>query len=233
MITPLSLTSQLQENPAVSEFLMSVDAIPAAPQLSEPQYVNFGLAFASLRLPAESGLAHGLYTQLMTGLQIPDLLPDIPAPESEVAALRKAQEGIIQWLEKIRQREPGAIRKVASALSSAGNRIVMRPAFLAGKDTVEISYRYFPADFDAALGYVLMLLADRSRPFAGNLCRCKYAECQRYFLAVKPETGRPRRDYCSPDHFAKARTASGAARIRAYRQRKRAQPKRQSRRKTK
>lgn len=224
---------QLEGNSAVAACLRNLDVIAEAPRLAESEYVNLALAFASLRLPMDAGLAHGVYTQLMTGLQVPDLLPDPLVSDDAIAGLHEAQERFVRWLESIRNAEPRAILKVASALSENGNRLLMRPAFVAGMDTVEVSYRYYPADFEAALGFVLMLLVDKHRPYIGNVCRCKYADCQRFFLAIKSTTGRPRRDYCSASHFALARTASGAARIRAYRQKVSEQRKRSTRRKAK
>jgi hypothetical protein len=233
MSTALLGGSPLAGNPAVAEFLATLDYAPAVVRLTESNYVNLALDFASVQLPRAAGLAHRCYTQLMTGVRLEDPLPDLPAPDGTVAALQEAQNRFVSWLEIIRKDEPRPIAKVAAALHSAGSRILMRPAFVAGANAVEVSYRCYPADFDAALGFVLMLLLDPARPFRGNLCRCKFTDCQRYFLAIKPATGRPRRDYCSSEHLAQARNADSAARIRGYRQRLREQAKRPTRRKPK
>jgi hypothetical protein len=235
MITALVSDGRLAANAAVVEFLGNLGGLSEAARLSEQDYVSLALAFASVRLPDDSASAHRLYLHLMAGLRIEEPLPDFPVDESAVAALHEAQRGFVDWLDRIREDPQRAIPQLASPLFDAGRRVVMRPTYLAGAGTVEISYQCLPADFGAALGFVLTLLVDRSRPFMGNVGRCKYSECGRYFLVIKDDSriGRPRRDYCSKAHFSMARAATAAVRIKAYRQKKREQSKRASRRKPK
>lgn len=235
MITASRSDDRLNGNPAVTDFLARINDTHDAARLSELNYIDLALAFASLRLPRDAGTAQVLYLQLMSGLRITDWPPDLSVAEGTVAALHDAQVRFVQWLENIRHDRSHAALRVASTLFDAGSRIVMRPTFVAGDGTVEISYQCMPADFEAALGFVLMLLVDRNRPFMGNVCRCNYSECQRYFLVVKDKvrTGRPRRNYCTKDHFSMARAATAAERIRIYRQRVRDQRKRSTRRKPK
>lgn len=235
MTTPLNSDGRLAANASVVDFLRNAGGASDAHRLSEQDYVELALAFASLRLPGDSGLAYRLYQQLMAGLRIEESLPDLPVDESEVAALQEAQRGFVDWLERIRQDPQQAILHLASPLFDAGCRVVMRPTYLVGPGTVEVSYQCLPADFGAALGFVLTLLVDRSRPFMGNVGRCKYSECRRYFLVIKDRSrgGRPRRDYCSAGHFSMARASTAADRIKAYRQKQREQRKRSTRRKAK
>ena len=236
MITTLMSDARLASNSAVFEFLDKVAGPSDASRLSERDYVNLALQFASCRLPNDAVIAHRLHLHLMAGMRIEDPLPDFPVDESEVSALQEAQQGFVDWLDRIRQDPQRSILELASPLFDAGCRVVMRPTFLAGAGTLEISYQCLPADFGAALGFVLTLLVDRSRPFMGNVGRCKYSECGRYFLVIKEkgQIGRPRRDYCSTEHFSMARASTAAVRIKAYRQRKRReQSKRSTRRKPK
>lgn len=235
MITTLISDARLASNSAVFEFLDKVAGPSDASRLSERDYVNLALQFASCRLPNDAVIAHRLHLHLMAGMRIEDPLPDFPVGESEVSALQEAQQGFVDWLDRIRQDPQRAIPKLASPLFDAGRRIIMRPTYLAGRDSIEISYQCLPADFGAALGFVLTLLVDRSRPFMGNVGRCKYSECGRHFLVIKEkgQIGRPRRDYCSAEHFSMARTSTAAVRIKAYRQKKREQSKRSTRRKPK
>ena len=235
MITTLTSDARLAGNAAVVEFLGKLGGPSDAARLSEQDYVSLALAFASVRLPDDSASARRLYLHLMAGMRIEDPLPDFPVDESEAAALHEPQRSFVDCLDRIRQDPRRAIQELATPLFDAGCRVVMRPTYLAGRDSIEISYQCLPADFGAALGFVLTLLVDRSRPFMGNVGRCKYSECGRYFLVIKDQSriGRPRRDYCSADHFLKARASTAAARIKAYRQKKREQSKRSTRRKPK
>ena len=236
VITQWNGDGRLSGDPAVCEFLALVGGFSDAARLSERDYVDFALAFASLKLPEAADHAHSVYLQLMSGLRTTEPLPDLlPIAVDTAAALQEAQERFVECLEAIRQDPAHAATQVASALFDAGSRIVMRPTFLTADGAVEVSYRCFPADFDAALGFALMLLIECNRPFLGNLCRCKYLGCQRYFLAVTDKTrvGRPRRDYCSGEHFRLARASTAKDRIRAYRKGLRDKRQRTARRKPK
>jgi hypothetical protein len=45
------------------------------------------------------------------------------------------------------------------------------------------------------LAYLVLLLVDESKGLGGDLCRCQLKSCGKYFLAMKPPTGRPRTKY--------------------------------------
>lgn len=235
MITVPMGDTRLPGNTAVAEFLGKLVGASDAARLTEQDYVSLALAFASLRLPDDSASAYRLYLQLMAGLRIEESLPGLPVDEANVAALCEAQRGFVDWLERIRKEPKQAIADLVSPLFDAGCRVVMRPTFLASTGTIEIRYQCLPADFGAALGFVLTLLVDRSGPFMGNVGRCKYSKCGRYFLVVReePRIGRPRRDYCSAEHFQMTRTSTAADRIKAYRRKKREEAKRSTRRRPK
>jgi hypothetical protein len=65
---------------------------------------------------------------------------------------------------------------------------------------------------DAAI-YLVALLLDSSRPYGRDLCQCKLEGCGNYFLVYRPPTGRPRRDYCSPQHMEEAQHRTLSARV--------------------
>lgn len=60
---------------------------------------------------------------------------------------------------------------------------------------------------DTVRSLFVLLLADEHRPFGRALCRCRLKDCQRFFLEVKPATGRPQRLYCSRKHMLAAHAA--------------------------
>ena len=71
-----------------------------------------------------------------------------------------------------------------------------------------------------------LLLRLREKPFRGQLCRCKWEQCGRFFFAVRPlkpdhgggARGAPVREYCpGTDHRAKARKAAAKKRMRDLR----------------
>jgi hypothetical protein len=65
---------------------------------------------------------------------------------------------------------------------------------------------------------VLLWLQDTHRPYRGDLCQCRWHECEKFFFAVRPETGRPQRFYCpESDHMTKAHDAAAADRVRRSR----------------
>jgi hypothetical protein len=108
---------------------------------------------------------------------------------------------------------------LANTIYQAGARITIQPTYLVSAKGVEVHYRHHPADLDAALGYVLMMFLDSKRPYGRDLCRCKISECGNFFLAIKPKTGRPRRDYCCQAHLEISRTRTGVRRVQDYRRR--------------
>jgi hypothetical protein len=89
--------------------------------------------------------------------------------------------------------------------------------------SAEPRYRYatrerWASEPQAAIAHALLLFL--KKPLRGQLCRCQWRECRRFFLKVKP-TGRrsaPIRKYC-PDsnHGALAHQAGAKERMRKHR----------------
>jgi hypothetical protein len=53
----------------------------------------------------------------------------------------------------------------------------------------------------SALAEALMLVLDPEKPYAKALCRCRYPECRKFYLARKnPKGGPANRTYCSKQH---------------------------------
>lgn len=53
----------------------------------------------------------------------------------------------------------------------------------------------------SALAVAMLMIADQSKPYGKALCRCKWQQCQDFYLAQKnPRGGPANRTYCSPAH---------------------------------
>ena len=120
-----------------------------------------------------------------------------------------------QWLETLLTR--GVTVQLAATVLPLAERSVLRPSYQRLSGHIVAKYRHYPVDVEAAVARGVLLLMDRELPYGEDLCRCKYSECNRFFLAVRPATGRPRRDYHTTECFNAARKASAADRIRGYR----------------
>lgn len=147
--------------------------------------------------------------------------------EAAVAEFRRRLIGIV---EKPRRDKKGrgvwVVDGLAEALNEATN-VIMRPAFAFSEDEELLTaWEIAPKDLASMLGYIFLLFLDISRPYGANLCQCQLPDCGRLFLAQKPETGRPRRKYCSTEHMSAAHQANSYERVLASRKaRKRAKKK--------
>ena len=65
------------------------------------------------------------------------------------------------------------------------------------------------------------LIQDSERKFGKRLCQCQLKSCGRFFLEVKPATGRPQRRYCDPEHLKEAHALNASKRMRRIRNRAR------------
>ena len=203
----------------LQEFLSATDRIVDAPLLTESDYVQNVLDFANTKNPAD---LHALRTMLVSGVKLQgqvyfDALEGHLNPH-----LLVLRERLEKQLETIKTDTRKARADLAEEVRRAGERIAIRPSYIVTKSGVEVFYRHFPADLEAAIGYALRLLLDPTRGYGSDLCRCKLAECGRFFLAIKPPTGRPRRDYCCEEHLEAAREKSSVDRVRAFRAREKA-----------
>jgi hypothetical protein len=187
--------------------------------LTERDYVLRALDFANT---IDAPTLHALQTVLIAGIVIPDPIyfHSLHAPMTDKLLAVRAQ--LVARLEAIAGKNRNAWLDLANTIYRAGERIEIRPTFLVTTTGVEVRYRHIPADLDAALGYVLMLLLDSKRPYGRDLCRCKISECQKFFLAIKQKTGRPRRDYCTQAHLDASRARTGVRRVQDYRRRQKA-----------
>jgi hypothetical protein len=62
-----------------------------------------------------------------------------------------------------------------------------------------------------------LLIEDTERPFGKKLCQCQLKSCGRFFLEVKPPTGRPQRRYCCPEHLKAAHAQNAPKRMQRIR----------------
>jgi len=204
---------------ALQSFLFETDRVLDAPLLDEPGYIEGVLAFASASEPGE---LHALQTSLVSGLRLEGEVY-VPALQEHMnPQLMELRGRLEQQLEVIRADGKRARVELADQVRDAGGRIAIRPTYLMTAKGVQIYYRHFPLDLEAAIGFGLLLLLDPTRPYGKNLCRCKLKSCRRFFLAIKKTTGRPRRQYCSEEHLDAARRETNLERVRRSRARKKA-----------
>jgi hypothetical protein len=191
----------------------------SGPLLTERDYVLRTLDFANT---TNIEALHALQTVLVAGIVIPDPVFFYSLHEEKPGKLMEVRTQLVSRLEAVAGKKRGAWLDLANTIYRAGERITIKPTYLLSATGVEVHYRHSPADLDAALGYVLMMLLDSKRPYGRDLCRCKIPECQNFFLAIKPKTGRPRRDYCCQAHLDASRTRTGVRRVQDYRRRQKA-----------
>lgn len=215
---------------AVNEFLRSTDGLDAWPLLAESEYVDRMLAFANATPAKDSAELQELGFELVTGNRLnDDERGDAESWQEDEGEFGAAQRQLIQWLETVRTGTKAEFEKFVSLVCEACSRMVVRPGFNAKAGRLDVEFRFYPDDLEAAFGYALHLLLREPRG-RNRLCRCRYLECHRFFLEVKPPTGRPRRDYCSQEHFDAARKLGAAIRIREYRKEQRVKQGRKARR---
>ena len=217
--------ASVQHDP-LQHFLSATDGIVDAPLLTESDYVRNVLEFANTKNPAD---LHALQTTLVSGVKLQGQVYFHALQDQLNPHLLVLRERLEKQVETIRTDTRKARAELADEVRRAGERIAIRPSYIVTNTGVEVFYRHFPADLEAAIGYALLLLLDPTRPYGSDLCRCKLAECGRFFLAIKPATGRPRRDYCCAEHLEAAREKSSVDRVRAFREREKAKATRRHR----
>lgn len=217
--------ASVQRDP-LQHFLSATDGVVDAPLLTESDYVRNVFEFANNKNPAD---LHALQTTLVSGVRLQGQVY-FRAPQDQLNPhLLVLRERLEKQLETIRTDTRKARAELADEVRRAGERIAIRPSYIMTNTGVEVFYRHFPDGLEAAIGYALLLLLDPTRPYGSDLCRCKLAECGSFFLAIKPPTGRPRRDYCCKEHLEAAREKSSVDRVRAFRERERAKARRRHR----
>ena len=217
--------ASVQRDP-LQHFLSASDRIVDAPLLTESDYVRNVLEFANSKNPAD---LHALQATLVSGVKLQGQVYFHALQDQLSPHLLVLRERLEKHVETIRTDTRRARAELADEVRRAGERIAIRPSYILTNTGVEVFYRHFPADLEAAIGYALLLLLDPTRPYGSDLCRCKLVECGRFFLAIKPPTGRPRRDYCCAEHLEAAREKSSVDRVRAFRERERAKARRRHR----
>lgn len=214
------VTDRTESSPLL-DFLERTNGISDMAPLSEAEFVEGVLGFANAR---DQEQLHALETQLVSGQKLnepPVFFYALQAPLTP--KLREMQGRLRKNLDLIRNTPREAPRFLENELRQAGGGIAIRPSFVATSEGVEVLYRYYPINLEAALGYGLVLLLDKNRPYGKDLCRCRLEQCEQFFLAIRPAMGRPRRDYCCKEHLAMTHNRDSAERVRLYRERKAAE----------
>jgi hypothetical protein len=181
--------------------------------LSERDYCELLIRFVNEGTMTEDDLQ-----SLLCGARVP----------SDPSAIRQWAEGVLtqgaidmafNHLAELvkygpRKVQPVLAREWAARASTAG--LVMLPVFSPKNGKVETTYRLLTQDLWAAISYAMMLFLSSNRPFGRDLCRCKH--CKVFFFVKAPKkSGRPRRDYCSPEHARKAYSLQVRERVAANR----------------
>jgi hypothetical protein len=203
---------------AIDGFLRATDEMADWRRLSESEYVDRVLAFASAPFDKHASELLDIYFELVLGTEVPS--EDRGQGSKRMSRkLYAAQEQLIGWLEIVRAGRENAIQNLKNIVIEAGNNVIIRPAFVEQNGKLKAEYRFFPTKIEAAFGYGLLLILDDERGY--SICRCKYSECLIFFLEKKSENGRPRTVYCSTPHLEAARKAETAVRMRKRRSQER------------
>jgi hypothetical protein len=219
---------------SVDRFLKASDRMTDWPAFTEPEYVERTLRFASAQGTEGLSELFAVYFELSaSGPLEENERVDFPDNGGIQANLRGAQEELIDWLEIVQSDPSEATVRLASVITHAFDCMIIRPKRVSRAGSFELQSRYYPGNLEAAFGYALHLILRDQRASGPRLCRCKYSPCKRFFLEIKPATGSPRRVYCSEEHFKAARSDSRAQWMRDYRETKRAEAARTTRRRKK
>ena len=117
-------------------------------------------------------------------------------------------------LEKIMRQPNVRGSMLQTAVSQLQNRIAIVPYFDIFEGKLRAQNRVMPVDIRAALYYaVSVLLNPKEEGLYENLCRCQYESCRRFFIAIKPKTGRTRTEYCCKEHMKAANNRKNVIRV--------------------
>lgn len=214
------VTDRTESSPLL-DFLELTSGISDMAPLSEAKFMDRMVGFANAR---DQEQLHALETELVSGLKLDE--PPVffyPLQVPLTPKLCEIQERLRKSLDLIRNTPREAPRLLENELRQAGDGIAIRPSYVVTSAGVEVLYRYYPVNLEAALGYGLVLLLDKERPYGKGLCRCRLGTCDQFFLAIRPTIGRPRRDYCCKEHLAMTHNRDSADRVRLHRERKAAE----------
>jgi hypothetical protein len=172
------------------------------PAVSNEQLVQALVRFANTGSYAARAL-------LQSGVDHPTLARH--GDMSLTAGMQPGQLELQDALDKIVQGKVTAPRAASWRRRAAG--LLFLRVFVAGGE-----HRYRWEQFESwqtepqpVIANALLLLLEK--PFRGQLCRCGWVECRKFFFAVAAGRGRPIREYCpDTDHRKFARPALVKAR---------------------
>jgi hypothetical protein len=226
VVTPLSRIGGRLE---ADEFVMLTDGFKESPSLTEPEYVDRMLRFANAPSRKGSAILQRLSFELGTGVRLDSEEENDPDTwQTESGTLLAGQKQLVQWLEIVIGGQSSRRDRLVRYLCRSAERLVIRPEFYFRQAKLERDYRFFPVDLEAAAAYAVLLLMNEGSG-ADRLCRCRFVECQGFFLEVRQQTGSPRRKFCIREHLDAARKLDARARISRYRERKRLELKTENR----
>lgn len=103
--------------------------------------------------------------------------------------------------------------------------LMMLPSLISDGRTMSIRFSLFGSEQDSR-GWVLFAaaaLAQRAIDETTELGRCRYVDCNRFFVIKRGTLGKPRTQYCKPEHREAQHAAGGARRKDTSRKRARQQ----------
>src|SRR5689334_2144884 len=142
---------------AIDGFLRATDEMADWRKLSESEYVDRILDFASAQPDEHASELLDIYFELVLGTEVP---PEERGQGSKRMArkLFAAQEQLIGWLEIVRTGRESAVQNLKNIVIEAGKNVIIRPAFIEHNGKLKAEYRFFPTKLEAAFGYGLLLI---------------------------------------------------------------------------
>jgi hypothetical protein len=174
--------------------------------LSDREYCELVVAFANDgALPMESWLALlGGARRAPTSRITSGLTQLVRDQLSQLVQHREAASAALgpYWAEEVVQRG-----------------LVTLPVCTIGEDgAITLRHRILTLDALGAVAYAMCLLLDPRRTHGSALWRCRLESCKRFFFEQASDgAGRPRREYCGPDHLEQAHRENVRERVQATR----------------
>jgi len=131
-----------------------------------------------------------LRTRSASGAE-PDDARSLPMPPDRLAWLRR-------WLGVIVSGKPTERAELMEITAKeASERVLIFPTWKPGRERAD---RVIARNVPSALCYGIWLLADTTRHYSRDLCRCNYSACGEFFMKRTSGPGAPVRRFCSEAH---------------------------------
>jgi hypothetical protein len=194
---------------------------PLTDALTDGEFVRLTLQF--LNAPTLANAARLLVHSPMPGLKLE------PSPEQLQAhfggiSLERWRQGATEALAKEIELERDQIRadlkaivegslspQALARLTASASRQAQLPVFDFEGGALRRRYRHRAASLAAKLDYAAILILLEPK-LQRDLCLCRRDDCGNFFLADRRTGGRPRTEFCSPEHMKEQHDADGVLR---------------------